>query len=124
MRPKEPRTLVRPLAYAVSMLTLGGAVTLLLFLLVVGASVALVSPYLALTADQAVIGPFTVRTLPESLMAALLGAGVLLLLTRLAPTGTPALIALTAGFTIVFMLARAFTLGLRARSERWVRLGV
>ncbi|GAA1617898.1 MATE family efflux transporter [Leucobacter chromiireducens] len=49
---------------------------------------------------------------------------ILWLLTRLAPSGAPALVALTAGFTIVFMLARAVTLGLRARSERWVRLGV
>ncbi|MBC9936173.1 MULTISPECIES: MATE family efflux transporter [unclassified Leucobacter] len=48
---------------------------------------------------------------------------VLWLLTRLAPTGLPALIALTAGFTLVFMLARAVTLGLRARGERWVVLG-
>ncbi|WP_025134631.1 MATE family efflux transporter [Leucobacter sp. PH1c] len=49
---------------------------------------------------------------------------VLWALTVAVPSGTPALIALTAGFTIVFMLARAITLGLRARSDRWVRLGV
>ncbi len=49
---------------------------------------------------------------------------VLWLLTTLAPSGTAALVALTAGFTIVFMLARALTLGLRTRSDRWVRLGV
>lgn len=48
---------------------------------------------------------------------------VLWLLTRLAPTGIWALIALTAGFTLVFMLARAVTLGLRARGERWIVLG-
>lgn len=48
---------------------------------------------------------------------------ILWLLTRVAPTGLPALIALTAGFTIVFMLARAITLGLRARGDRWVVLG-
>ncbi|QIM19494.1 MATE family efflux transporter [Leucobacter coleopterorum] len=40
---------------------------------------------------------------------------VLWLVTRLVPTGTPALVALTASFTVVFMLARAVTLGLRAR---------
>ncbi|WP_244304392.1 MATE family efflux transporter [Leucobacter viscericola] len=40
---------------------------------------------------------------------------VLWLVTRLVPTGTPALVALTASFTIVFMLARAVTLGVRAR---------
>lgn len=37
------------------------------------------------------------------------------LVTVLVPTGTPALVGLTASFTIVFMLARAVTLGLRAR---------
>lgn len=48
---------------------------------------------------------------------------VLWALTVLVPAGTAALIALTAGFTVVFMLARAVTLGLRARSDRWVVLG-
>lgn len=46
------------------------------------------------------------------------------LVTVFIPTGTAALVALTAAFTIVFMLTRAVTLGLRARGERWVRLGV
>ncbi|WP_369411211.1 MATE family efflux transporter [Leucobacter edaphi] len=45
-------------------------------------------------------------------------------LTVLVPSGTAALVALTAGFTIVFMAARAVTLGLRTRSDRWIRLGV
>ena len=49
---------------------------------------------------------------------------VLWAVTVLVPTGTIALVALTAAFTIVFMLARALTPGLRARSERWVTLGV
>ncbi len=49
---------------------------------------------------------------------------VLWAVTVLVPTGTVALVALTAAFTIVFMLARAVTLGLRVRSERWQRLGV
>ncbi|MFT4232317.1 MAG: MATE family efflux transporter, partial [Leucobacter sp.] len=44
-------------------------------------------------------------------------------LTALSPGGAAALVALTAGFTIVFMLARAATLGIRARGDRWVRLG-
>ena len=48
---------------------------------------------------------------------------VLWLLTRLVPGGTAGLVALTAGFTIVFMGVRALTLGLRAGSGRWVRLG-
>ncbi|XPP27183.1 MAG: MATE family efflux transporter [Leucobacter sp.] len=49
---------------------------------------------------------------------------VLWAVTALVPSGTAALVALTAAFTIAFMLARAVTLGLRARGERWVRLGV
>ena len=49
---------------------------------------------------------------------------ILWALTVLVPSGAPALVALTAGFTIVFMLARAVTLGLRTRGGRWVRLGV
>ena len=49
---------------------------------------------------------------------------VLWAVTVLVPTGAFALVALTAAFTVVFMLARALTLGLRARSERWVTLGV
>ncbi|MHA3684732.1 MATE family efflux transporter [Leucobacter sp. HY1908] len=48
---------------------------------------------------------------------------VLWAITVLVPTGTAALVALTAGFTLVFMLARALTLGLRARGDRWVVLG-
>lgn len=44
-------------------------------------------------------------------------------ITVLVPTGTAALVALTAGFTVAFMLTRAVTLGIRARSERWVILG-
>lgn len=49
---------------------------------------------------------------------------VLWLLTVAVPSGTPALIALTAGFTVVFMAARALTLWLRARGGRWIVLGV
>lgn len=49
---------------------------------------------------------------------------VLWAVTVLVPTGTLALVALTAAFAVVFMAARAVTLGLRARGERWVRLGV
>lgn len=48
---------------------------------------------------------------------------VLWALTVLVPTGTAALVALTAGFTVVFMLTRAVTLGLRARGGRWIVLG-
>lgn len=49
---------------------------------------------------------------------------VLWALTVLVPAGTSGLIALTAGFTVVFMAARAVTLGIRARGDRWVRLGM
>ena len=49
---------------------------------------------------------------------------VLWLLTRSVPSGTAALVALTASFTIVFMLARAVTLAVRASGGRWLRLGV
>ena len=48
---------------------------------------------------------------------------ILWAITVLVPTGTAALVALTAGFTVAFMLARAVTLGIRARSGRWVVLG-
>ncbi|WP_053353736.1 MATE family efflux transporter [Leucobacter musarum] len=48
---------------------------------------------------------------------------ILWALTVLVPSGTPALIALTIGFAVVFMGARALTLGIRARGDRWVRLG-
>lgn len=40
-----------------------------------------------------------------------------------APGTAGVLVALTAAFTIVFMLARAITLGLRARGDGWIRLG-
>jgi len=49
---------------------------------------------------------------------------VLWALTASVPAGGGSLVALTAGFTLAFMAARAITLGLRARGERWVRLGV
>lgn len=49
---------------------------------------------------------------------------VLWALTMLIPHGTAALVALTAGFTVVFMLARAVTLGIRTRGGKWITLGV
>ena len=45
-------------------------------------------------------------------------------LVTFVPSGTPVLIALTAGFTGVFMAARLLTLGLRARGDHWAVLGV
>ncbi|KTR85495.1 MATE family efflux transporter [Leucobacter chromiiresistens] len=49
---------------------------------------------------------------------------VLWAITVLVPAGAGGLIALTAGFALVFMAARAATLGLRATGDRWVRLGI
>lgn len=49
---------------------------------------------------------------------------VLWLLAAFTPPGAAALMALTAGFMIAFMLARAVTLGLRSRGGRWIVLGV
>ncbi|UOQ58953.1 MATE family efflux transporter [Leucobacter allii] len=48
---------------------------------------------------------------------------VLWAITVLVPSGTAGLVALTAGFTVVFMAARWTTLGLRARGDRWITLG-
>lgn len=48
---------------------------------------------------------------------------ILWLVTVLIPTGTAALVALVTSFMIVFMLARATTLGLRTRAGRWIVLG-
>lgn len=49
---------------------------------------------------------------------------VLWAVTALLPSGTAALLGLTTAFAVAFMLARATTLGLRARGDGWVRLGV
>lgn len=84
-RLNQPRTLVRPLAYTVVMLTLGGAVAVLAALIVVGSTVALISPFLALADDQAVIGPFTVSTVPQSVLAASVGVGLLAGLLAVSP---------------------------------------
>lgn len=45
------------------------------------------------------------------------------LIMTLVPSGTGALVGLTAGFTLVFMAARALTLGWRAHGGRWIVLG-
>lgn len=80
IRLREPKTLVRPIAYTVVMLTLGGAVAVLVLLMVIGSVVALLSPYLTIIGDSAVIGPFTVTTVAHSLLAAGVGAALLALL--------------------------------------------
>ncbi len=82
---REPKSLIRPLAYCVLMVTLGGALTVASLLVVIGSLVALVSPYLALTGDSAVIGPVTVTTVAQSLLAATLGAVLLALLVWASP---------------------------------------
>lgn len=84
-RLREPRTVIRPLAYAVVMLTLGGAVAVVVTLVVVGSCVALVSPVLVALGDRSVIGPFTVETLPGALLAALVGAALLAGLALVSP---------------------------------------
>jgi signal transduction histidine kinase len=79
VRLREPRTLIRPLAYTVIMLTIGGAIAVLALLIIVVSAVALISPLLIAMDDQAVIvlGPFTVSTVPQSVLAAVIAAGVL-----------------------------------------------
>ncbi|WP_336660202.1 MATE family efflux transporter [Leucobacter sp. USHLN153] len=44
--------------------------------------------------------------------------------TALVAPGASSLVALTASFSFIYMAARAVALGLRARGDRWVRLGV
>lgn len=73
----RPRTLVRPLAHTVVMITLGGAVTVFTTLVVIGSLVALISPLLTAIGDQAVIGPFTVHSIPQSVIAACIGVVIL-----------------------------------------------
>lgn len=82
---REPKTLVRPIAYTVVMLTLGGAIAVLVLLVAIGSVVALLSPYLAITGDSAVIGPFTVTTVAHSLFAAGVGAALLAVLAWASP---------------------------------------
>ncbi|MGF7120530.1 histidine kinase [Rhodococcus sp. BE178] len=82
---REPKTLVRPIAYTVVMLTLGGAVAVLVLLAVIGSVVAMFSPYLAITGDSAVIGPFTISTVAHSILAAGVGAVLLALLVWISP---------------------------------------
>lgn len=43
--------------------------------------------------------------------------------SALVPGGSAGLVALTGAYALVFMAARAVTLGLRARGDRWMRLG-
>lgn len=85
VRFREPGTLIRPLAYAVVMLTLGGAVVVLAVLIVVSAGVALASPTLAAIGDQAVIGPFTIRTVPQSVVAIIVALVLLAGLVLISP---------------------------------------
>ena len=82
---REPKTLVRPLAYSVVMLTLGGALAVSGWLVMIGSLVALFSPYLPVTGDTAVIGPVTITTVTQSLVAAAVGAALLSLLVWSSP---------------------------------------
>lgn len=85
MRLSEPRTLVRPLAYSVLMLTLGGALTVVGVVIVVGAAVALFGPFFVAAGDHIVIGPLTVSAMPEAVLTAVTAVGILTLLVFLAP---------------------------------------
>ncbi|WP_185973089.1 sensor histidine kinase [Aeromicrobium piscarium] len=82
----EPRTLIRPMAYATVMLTLGGAAAVPGFLVVVGSAVTVAGPVLVANGDQIVIGPFTIDTLPESLLAALIGLALLTTVVLASPS--------------------------------------
>lgn len=77
IRLREPRTLIRPLAYTVMMLTIGGAIAVFAALVVLVSLVALISPLLTAMGDPVVIGPFTVSTVPQSALASVIGVGVL-----------------------------------------------
>lgn len=91
-------------------------------LLVLGASLPLGG--LVFVLDGVLMGAGDARYLAwTSLVNLAIYLPALWALTTFVPSGTAALVALTAGFTIVFMLARAVTLGIRARGGRWVRLG-
>lgn len=81
----RPKSLVRPLAYSIAMITLGGALTATGVLVVIGSTVAVVSPYLTLTGDVAVLGPVTVTTVPQSLVAAGVGIFALTLVASTSP---------------------------------------
>ncbi len=85
IRLREPKTLVRPLAYSAIMLTLGGAIAILGLLVVIGSLVAMFSPYLAITGDAAVIGPFTITTVTQSFVAAAVGSALLITLAWISP---------------------------------------
>lgn len=82
----RPRTLIRPLAHTVIMITLGGAIAVLTALIVIGSLVAMISPLLTAIGDQAVIGPFTVQTMPQSIAAACTGVILLVGVILTAPT--------------------------------------
>lgn len=85
IRLTEPRSLVRPLAYTVVLLTLGGAAAVLIAVLVVAAVVALASPILVAAGDHAVIGPFAVDTAARAVVAVAAALVVLAGLVAVAP---------------------------------------
>ena len=92
-------------------------------LFVLGLSMPLGGPVFVL--DGVLMGAGDVRYLAwTSLVNLAMYAPVLWAIAILVPEGVAGLTALTAGFAIVFMAARLLTLGLRARSGRWVTLGV
>lgn len=75
--------------------------------------------------DGVLMGAGDVRYLAwTGLVNLALFAPVLWSVSALATAGVSALVWLTLSFTVAYMLLRATTLGLRAHSGRWVRLGV
>ena len=92
-------------------------------LLVLGISLPLAGFVFVL--DGVLMGAGDARYLAWTSLANLAAyAPVLWAITTLVPAGTGGLIALTAGFSIVFMATRGVTLGVRAFGDRWIRLGV
>lgn len=74
--------------------------------------------------DGVLMGAGDVRYLAwVSLAALVIYLPVLWLITQLIPSGVAALVAITLAFTLVLMLLRFLTLGLRARGNRWMVLG-
>jgi signal transduction histidine kinase len=65
------------LAYTVMMLTIGGAIAVFAALVVLVSLVAVISPLLTAMGDPVIIGPFTVSTVPQSVLASVIGVAAL-----------------------------------------------
>lgn len=78
-------TLVRPLAYAVVMLTLGGAIVIVGSVIIVGAGVAFASPALVAAGDRAVIGPVVISNMLAAIIAIVVASAFVSGLIVIAP---------------------------------------